>query len=291
MQPLDEGAEVVRRAEARRRRVVARHLVAPRARERVLHHRHQLDVREAEVEHVVGQLVGELEIREAAVALERVQAPRAEVHLVDRDGAAPEVGDRAAREPVVVRPLVLRPEDDRGVLGRHLGAERVGVDLEQEPAVLRADLELVVRARLELGDEQLPDPRRAERAHRVQPPVPAVEVPDDADRARRRRPDGEADALDAVELADVRAEPAVELLVAALAGEVEVELAERGRNAVRVVERERAPARVVDLEPVAERQLGVRARFPSKTPPGWMRSSSTGSPPSGTTRTAVASGR
>ena len=73
--------------------------------------------------------------------------------------------------------------------------ERVRVDLEQEPAVLGADLVLVVRARLELGDEQLPDPRRAERAHRVQPAVPAVEVADDADRARRRRPDREGDAL------------------------------------------------------------------------------------------------
>ena len=62
----------------------------------------------------------------------------------------------------------------------------------------------------------------------MQPAVPAVEVSDDADRTRRRRPDGEADALDAFEFADVRAQPAVELLVAALDREVEVELAERG---------------------------------------------------------------
>ena len=46
---VDERAEVVGRAEARRRRVVRRHLVAPRAAERVRHDRQQLDVREAEV--------------------------------------------------------------------------------------------------------------------------------------------------------------------------------------------------------------------------------------------------
>ena len=43
---VDEKAEVVRRAVARRGREVARHLISPRARERVLRHRQQLDVRE-----------------------------------------------------------------------------------------------------------------------------------------------------------------------------------------------------------------------------------------------------
>ena len=47
---VDEVAEVVGRPEPRRRREVAGHLVAPRAAERMLHHRQQLDVGEAEVE-------------------------------------------------------------------------------------------------------------------------------------------------------------------------------------------------------------------------------------------------
>ncbi len=70
----------------------------------------------------------------------------------------------------------------------------------------------------------------------MQPPVPAVEVADDRDRARVRRPDRERGAGDAVELADVRAEPLVELLVAALAREVQVELAERRQERVRVAD-------------------------------------------------------
>ena len=77
VQVVDEVAEVVGRAERRERRVVAGHLVAPRARVRVVHHRQQLDVREAEVAHVRRELVGELAPAEAL-------PPRRRMHLVDR---------------------------------------------------------------------------------------------------------------------------------------------------------------------------------------------------------------
>ena len=53
---VDERPEVVGRAEGRLRREVAAHLVAPRRRVRVLHHRHQLDVGEAELGHVRHEL-------------------------------------------------------------------------------------------------------------------------------------------------------------------------------------------------------------------------------------------
>ena len=60
VQPVDEQPEAVGVAEARVRREVRRHVVAPRAAERVLHHRHQLDVGEAELGEVRRQLVGQL---------------------------------------------------------------------------------------------------------------------------------------------------------------------------------------------------------------------------------------
>jgi hypothetical protein len=44
VQPVDEVAQVVGAAEAARRRVVARDLIAPRAAERVLGQRQELDV-------------------------------------------------------------------------------------------------------------------------------------------------------------------------------------------------------------------------------------------------------
>src|SRR5256885_914563 len=82
--------------------------------------------------------------------------------------------------------------------------DRVGLDAQA--ALLRADLELVFRAFDYAGYEELPDPRRPERAHRVQPAVPRVEIADDRDRARIRRPDGECRPDGAVDVAHVCAE-------------------------------------------------------------------------------------
>ena len=116
------------------------------------------------------------------------------------------------------------------------------------------------------NSSQMPDD--AERAHRVQAPVPGVEVADDADRARGRRPDRERRAGHAVELAHVRAEPRVELLVAALAREVQVELADRRRERVGVAQRERVAVRIA--RPRARSRSGSDAPSirPSNSPPG-----------------------
>jgi hypothetical protein len=89
----------------------------------------------------------------------------------------------------------------------------------------------------------------------MQTSVPAVEVADDADGAGVRRPDPERDSGDAVHLARVCAEPGVQLLVPPLSGEVDVELAERRQERVRVAEDVRVAGRVADLELVVERQL------------------------------------
>ena len=267
MQAVDELLEVVGRAEARRGREVARHLVAPGARERVRHHRHQLDVREAHVARVGGELVGELEVGQRAVVLERVQPPGAEVDLVDRDRALQRVALAARAQPLLVGPLVRGLVDDGRGLGRDLGLEGHRVGLQADLAVLGEDLELVAVARPDAGQEDLPDAARAERAHRVRAAVPVVEVADDGDRLRGRGPDGERGAAHAVELAHVRAEPLPQLLVAALADQVQVELADRGQEAVRVLGGDLVAA-VVDLVAVGERQRRLRRCGPRRRPRG-----------------------
>ena len=68
----------------------------------------------------------------------------------------------------------------------------------------------------------MPDSRRGLRLERVGVAVPAVPVADDCELPRVRRPDGERDPVGR----DVRAEPLVDPLVAALSGEMEIELAE-----------------------------------------------------------------
>ncbi len=272
MQAVDEVPEVVGGPEARGGGVVAGHLVAPRAREGMLHHGQELDVCEAEIRDVVGELVGELAVAQRTVVLERVPPPRAEMHFVDRDGGAQRIRGGSSLEPRLVAPDVLRVVHHRGVGRRHLGLERERIGLQPQPSFLRPDLELVLRALVDAGNEQLPDPRRAERAHRVQAAVPEVEVADHGDRARVRRPDGERGANDAVELPDVRAEPLVEMLVAALHDEVEVELAERRQERVRVADGEDVAVRVLDLELVLERQLRLRQqRLPEPARIGELR--------------------
>ena len=54
---------------------------------------------------------------------------------------------------------------------------------------------------------------------------------------------------------DMGAEAVVELLVAALAHQVQIDVTERGQERVRIVERELAAGAVIDLELVFQRQL------------------------------------
>ncbi len=257
MQAVDEAAEVVGRAEPRRGREEPRHLVAPGARVRMLADRQQLDVGEAEVARIGGQLVGQLLVAQRAVAVERVSPPGAEVHFVDRHRPGERVGAAAVLEPVLVRPLVARAEHDRRVRRRDLGGGRVGVGLEREPAVPVTNRVLVAGAHVDPRHEELPDAGAPERSHRVQAAVPAVDVADEADRGRVGRPDGEGDAGDPVHLPRVGAEPLPEALVPALADEVQVEIAERRRERVRVAHDDCLAVRAANLELVAKGQLGA----------------------------------
>jgi len=84
----------------------------------MLHDRHQLDVREAEVGDVGGELIGELEVVERPIALEGIPPPGTEMNLVDRHRLVQRVALRAAREPLIVCPRMLRPMHDRRVCGR-----------------------------------------------------------------------------------------------------------------------------------------------------------------------------
>ena len=208
----------------------------------MLHDRQQLDVREAEVERVVGELLRELAVGERAVVLERVAPPRAEVHLVDRHRLAVGLSRAAAREPLVVAPAVLGHVDDRRGLRRHLRRERERVRLQLDRAVRLDDLELVALPRLGALDDGLPDAGVAE--VRIGLGCQSLKSPTTRDRARVRRPDGERDAV----VAHVRAEHVVQPLVPSLAREVEVDLAEDAHTAARSSSRDDARDR--DRDPV-----------------------------------------
>ncbi len=90
---VDERAQLVGRAHRRDGCVEARHLVAPRARERVVHHGQQLDVREAEVVRIAHEVLGEL-------VPAQPEPPRLGVHLVDRERAHEGILLAPAGDPV-----------------------------------------------------------------------------------------------------------------------------------------------------------------------------------------------
>ena len=199
MQVVDEEHEVLRRAVPAGRREVAGDLVAPGLVERMLHHRHELDVREAHAAHVVGETRRELAVRQPAVAFLRHAHPRAKVHLVHGERRVAVVGRAAALHPAFVAPVVSEVPHDRGLAGRRLGVrgERVGL-VDAGARRLGVDVVLVDRAMAHGGDETLPDAGLLARVEAVGILVPAVEVADHAHGVRVRRPHREVRAFGVV---------------------------------------------------------------------------------------------
>ena len=255
------------RAEPRGRRVVGGDLVPPRPAERVLGDRQELHVGEPHVGHVRGELGGQLAVGQPG-------PPRPEVHLVDGHRAGQRLPLGALGQPVGVAPGVVRLVDDRRGGGRHLRVARPsGRPCPARPRRGRR-WRTCTGCRARPRDEQLPDPGAAERPHRVGPPVPEVEVADEADAARVRRPDGERGAGLALADHGPRAERVPQLLVPSLADQVQVELAERRQVPVRVVLQLRLAVDVGDLKPVTRE----RTRLPRAPSPRTRRG---GGAPSG----------
>ena len=101
---VDQRHEVLRGAVAGGRREVPGGLVAPRAVERVLGHRQQLDVREPEPLHVLGQQWRDLAVAQRAIAVVGHAAPGSQVHLVDRDRRVEGAARAPGGHPVRVAP-------------------------------------------------------------------------------------------------------------------------------------------------------------------------------------------
>ena len=108
---------------------------------------------------------------------------------------------------------------------------RVRISLEQSCSTPLANLKLVQTAGRELRNEELPDARISEHLHLMRVSVPAVEITNDAYTGSLRRPNGKRDAFRATYFRDVRAEFFVDLFVATLAEEMEIDVAQKTHNA------------------------------------------------------------
>ena len=194
LQRVDEGHEVGRAAVERARREVQCRLVAPRAEERVLHDRQQLDVRETEL---------------ARVLTER-RRPRCRDKLSPRSSRRTNRGaprrSRRRVEPLAF-PRVRIQSSSCHSYARSATIERcraaVGAKAKGRPcrreSGVRLDVELVPVTGVPAGESHRPQSAAAERLHGVGTGDPAVAIADHRHRARIRRPHAELDrVVDAV---------------------------------------------------------------------------------------------
>lgn len=99
------------------------------------------------------------------------------------------------------------------------------------------NLKLVEHTEAKIRNEQLPNSRLRQPPHLMNAPVPVIEVTNDADTRRMRRPHRKRDAFHGPDLRHVRAEFVVDLFVPALGEQMQVQLADRRWKTVRVANR------------------------------------------------------
>src|SRR5262249_27183148 len=116
----------------------------------------------------------------------------------------------------------------------------------------RANLELVALPFLDAGEEDLPHTRWSKTAHRMQPPVPTVEVADDADAIGVGRPHTEVDSIRFADPHQVRAELVINARVLALRKQVHVVFGDDTSVAIRVVDLDRVSTGTRDAQAIVE---------------------------------------
>ena len=214
--------------------------------------RQQFHMGEAQVAHVLRQLVGQFQIAERAVVLFRHPAPRRQMHLVDGHGRVAVVAKLLlALHPIAVLPVPLgQVPHDRGGAWRHLGVMAVGVGLERQQVAVRADQFVLVKGAVgQAGNEDFPHAGFDPQPHGMAAAVPVIEIADHADAAGIGRPHGEVHARDPVDGAAMGAQLLEGAQMGALYQQVDVQLAQHRREAVGVLDR--LQAAVAQFQPQA----------------------------------------
>jgi len=233
---IDKMAQLVRRAEAAGRRKIAGGLVAPRFVQRVLGDRQQLDMRVTHALDVGHKVGGQFAVGvEAPVGM---ALPRTGMHFIDIDRPMQPVPLRALFHPFVVLPAMpVGQGGEGGRAGAMFVTLRIGVGLGQYlPGVTVADLVAVQRVLLNLGNEQFPHAAGTVRAHRMHAAIPAVEFAHHADTLGIRCPEGESDALHAIDFNRMRTEHPVALAQLAFAEQVQILRRNMRRKLVGIVD-------------------------------------------------------
>jgi len=203
---------------------VTERLVAPGGIERVLHDGEELDVGKPDIKHVVGELGRRLPVAQGPVLLLRHFPPRSGMHLVDGYRGVRRVVLLAAPHPRPVPPGIGEVPDDGCGFRRDLPevCERVAL-LDRIIVVPAFDVVLVECSVTYIRYKSFPDAGIvAPHTERIFTRLPPVEVPDDRDFHRIRRPDRKECPLCAAGDGGVRSQSVVQAGVAPLPEEVDV---------------------------------------------------------------------
>ena len=264
MAGIDEAGKTLWRTEPRAWREQAERLIAPRAAERMLAHRHQLDMGETHLAGIGHQAFGQLvPAGDAPVGMK----PRCGVHFVDRDRRVGRLSLRPRPHPRFVVPGVRRRiHDDRRGCRRQFGRPRQRIGFQRQThAIPPDDGELVACAGGQPRDEQFPHAGRKPQPHRVAPRVPDVEVAHHRHRARIRRPHREPHAVHPVDRGDARSQVRGELEMPALVEQVQIELAEQRSEGVGIL------GLLHRARPRDAQHIGFRAGDATDEQPVWGR--------------------
>ena len=227
MARIDKVHELLRVAVARRGGVIAGRLVTPGAIERMLHKRHDLDMRVAHVAHVVHELNRQVVVGVKLAALRgegvhgagvvavlvglalwrvAVALPRANMYLVDVKGLRHVVMAGAALEPCGVVPLVAieGPQHARGTR-RALGLKGVRIGLVELFALVGLDEKLIELTLLGARNKAFPNSARMHGHQRVGLLIPVVKFANDMDAFYIGRPNAKTPAARTVLRVGVRA--------------------------------------------------------------------------------------
>src|SRR5258705_12118438 len=151
------------------------------------------------------------------------------MHLIDGERGIGRVTRGARAHPFGIAPVEwLRARDHRSGRGRRFGLlrDRIGL-LGDADAAGADDVELVARAFGDAWDEQFPDTGTVAQPHRMTARIPRIEIADDRDPARVRRPHRKASAAYAVNRHHIGAERLGELEVPSLVEQMQVDIAKR----------------------------------------------------------------
>ena len=191
-------AEVIRRSVSCCRCVIARYLITPGFIERMLHHRHQLNMGVAELFDVRSQHRSNLAVVIKFTSIVRF-FPGAKMHFINRDRRFVALCDTTLLHPVLILPGIFsKINHNTRIVRTQLCCIRVWIRLQIRQTALCLNFIFIDVARANTGDKEFVDPG-LQKIHLICSSVPVIEISDNTDTDRIRCPDCEVNTTDAVD--------------------------------------------------------------------------------------------